>query len=94
MAPGQAILSTIPMNDEMAVATISIPETGKAYFAQPLEGSVAIPSGSNLLSGAPLVGCPDLGREVCPGQGGHVCLIQRFVPDSFRLIAACVGVYN
>ena len=71
-APGVDILSTQPMNFSGVIflSTTNITATGE-YLEN-----------SNLLDGptnGTLVICPQSGREVCPGNGGHICLIERYV---------------
>lgn len=71
-APGVDILSTQPMNFSGAIflSTANVTATG-VHFVN-----------SNRVSGpinGTLVLCPQNGREVCPGNGGHICLIERYV---------------
>lgn len=73
MAPGQGILSTSPLGSG-GLSQIQV-SSGESYSTMLLNGS---PSPPSELSGE-LVSCPDLGEDVCPGNGGHVCLIERYV---------------
>jgi serine protease len=71
-APGVDILSTQPMNLSGAIflSAANISMTGM-YFQN-----------SNQLQ-EPITGtleyCPSYGNDVCPGDGGHICLIERYV---------------
>jgi len=94
-APGAEILSTVPkglgsvatvfvLNGD-AAGTDGVPDNGgdeeeeigailggilKDAPSPPLEGLAGV-----------LVECPDLGKEKCPGDGGHLCLIERYVSN-------------
>lgn len=71
-APGVDIISTYPVGSSnfYLLATNSATVVGFT-----MQGS-AIPKDG--LSGE-LVFCDDLGKDPCPGDGGHVCLISRYV---------------
>ena len=71
-APGVDILSTQPMDLGGAIflSTANVSAMG-LYFEN-----------SNQLQGTingTLVLCPSYGKDVCPGIGGHICLIERYV---------------
>ena len=72
-APGQSILSTVPLGlgtlYELAFSGSST-MYGMALFAE----SVAPTTGGLI---GTLVDCPNLGQSTCPGDGGHICLIER-----------------
>jgi serine protease len=69
-APGQAILSTVPMGQgSVTVMTINDVSFILDYMEYSVESNVPI-EGS-------LVPCPGLGMDTCPGYGGHICLIER-----------------
>ena len=71
-APGVDILSTQTMNLRGAIflSAANISTTG-LYFdnSNELHGTV----------NGKLVFCPRYGKDICPGNGGHVCLIERYV---------------
>lgn len=73
-APGVDILSTQPLNFSgalfLSAANVSAPGL---YFDNSIEIHESI-NGTLLL-------CPGYGREVCPGSGGHICLIERYVEN-------------
>jgi serine protease len=69
-APGVDILSTMPQNISGAIFLSSKnARVAGLYF----EYSVAA---SEPLAG-PLVFCPKYGNETCPGNGGHICIMER-----------------
>jgi serine protease len=70
-APGVDILSTVPLGSE-SVANVDFGDI--AVSGNYLRYS-ALP-GAEGITGT-LVECPDLGRDTCPGPGGHICLIKR-----------------
>lgn len=68
-APGDEIFSTVQPGVEDYVALVATGGTTRAY------GSFMDGGGMEGASGT-LVDC-GIGDEVCPGSGGHICLIQR-----------------
>jgi serine protease len=70
VAPGVDILSTQPLNVSSAIF-LSTAEFGASglYFEHSVRFSASI--------SGPLVLCPNYGSELCPGSGGHICLIER-----------------
>lgn len=70
-APGVDILSTFPSGSSEAIL---ITYGANSVVGRYMKHSYEL----NTFSGI-LVGCPDFGQNVCPGNGGHVCLIERCV---------------
>jgi subtilisin family serine protease len=70
-APGVGILSTVPLGSgsvgAVSFGNFAINGEYLRYSVEPKADGV---------SGI-LVECPDLGRNTCPGAGGHICLIKR-----------------
>lgn len=68
-APGVDILSTFPAGSSEAILI--------SYGSNSAIGSFM--KHSELLESVAgtLVGCPDFGQQICPGDGGHLCLIER-----------------
>lgn len=69
-APGVDILSTFPLNLGSAVLVSSESVGATALFMTFATESTGTISGV-------LVDCPNYGIEQCPGDGGHICLIER-----------------
>lgn len=83
-APGVDILSTFS------------PSLGQALFLSSSEvGAIGqymtFSSTPTVLSGI-LVHCPEFGVDVCPGPGGHICLIERYVVDKLAFNLSTNGV--
>lgn len=75
VAPGVSILSTVPMGlSEIIVVSVGddMAVTGIMLALSPELSSLTATTGK-------LVYCGDYGQDVCPGDGGHVCLIERGV---------------
>jgi subtilisin family serine protease len=71
-APGAGVLSTVPMGN----GSIAVFSNGEDIrIGSFLEYSV--PLASNQTTTGSIVHCPNLGFDICPGPGGHFCLIKR-----------------
>lgn len=69
-APGVDILSTFPTASG-DVVLLTYEDFGA--IGEFMKNSVTVDSFSGTL-----VDCPNFGQEKCPGDGGHVCLIERY----------------
>jgi serine protease len=69
-APGVEILSTFPTGSG-EVVLITYEEFGA--IGEFMKNSVDTDNFSGTL-----IDCPNFGQEKCPGNGGHVCLIERY----------------
>lgn len=81
-APGQGVLSTIPLAEGGVATIVNLDDPNDAGVT----GSIMAESPSPPESGVSgeLVDCPDLGKEKCPGGGGHICLIERYARTHAR----------
>jgi serine protease len=87
-APGVGILSTVPPGLS-GIESLRIENTSQAFELRQMAISVSLPV--NGISGI-IVSCPDLGKSRCPGTGGHICLIQRYVKK--RLAVCGLGLHE
>jgi len=74
-APGYQVMSTAPLNRGYVVPLISY--EGKATIGRMVGNGPSLPEDGIIDREA--VFCPDPFNSVCPGPGGHVCLIRRYV---------------
>jgi len=88
-APGRQILSTAPIGRGYDVATVDIRVAGSGApttcTGKWLERSAKPGSNDNRYRNALFVECPDGGSRTCPGSGGHICVIERYVSIGFLL---------
>lgn len=85
-APGEHILSTAPedgVGSRRAIGILNIYDEDDSKLAiLQLEASLLEFSETPPPEGqsGTLVECPDQGEDECPGKGGHICVIERYVP--------------
>lgn len=72
-APGVDILSTLPLG-QGSLAYFEVDGSSLTIQAKLLQYSVDTPDGGTR---GTLTFCPNLGKDPCPGDGGHVCVIER-----------------
>lgn len=73
-APGVSILSTAPKK----LGSIAFVSAGNTDASGMIMANSPTPKAGQQVSGT-LVECPNKGSSECPGNGGHICLIERYV---------------
>lgn len=85
-APGVSVLSTTPLT-KAGRFWLTSPTATKAF----LLGSVAYSPTTNGVSGS-IFYCPFAANETCPGDGGHICVFERYVVGFERSDPSCAQV--